>query len=113
MSIRNLIAAVAVAAALPTTFAQSGPASLRGEAWYPAVSPAQVRQDVTAYAGAGPAMPALDFVGGEVGDVPHQHQYMAQNELKLRAMGHRGMGMSSRVGVQSPQEIKQYNGAGG
>lgn len=113
MSIRQLIVAAAVAATLPAAFAQTGPGALRGEA-YPAGVATQVRQDLAAYGAKSAWMPDYDFVAGEAGYVPHQHQYMEQNELKARAMGNRGASLpAAGPSVQGPQEIMQYWQAGG
>lgn len=112
MSVRNLIVAAAVAAALPAAFAQTG--ALRGEAWYPDGAPAQLRQDLPAYGARSPVMPDLDYVAGDTGYALHQHQFMEQNELRMRAMGHRGMMTGApAIRPQNPQEVRQYERAGG
>lgn len=114
MDVRKLIAAAAVAAALPMAFAQSGPAPLRGEAWDLAGAPTQARQDLQAYGAKGSGMPDVDFVSGDAGYVPHQHQFMEQNELRARAMGNRGVASTAAgAQVQSRQEVQQYQRVGG
>lgn len=110
MSIRNLIAAAAVAAVVPMAFAQPDPSELRGEAWYPAAVPAQSLQARVPAS----SMPDMDFVAGEAGFIPHQHQLMRLNEMRTRAMGNRGEATpAAEIGVQRAREVEQYSRAGG
>lgn len=113
MNIRKLLVAAAAAAAFPAVFAQAGPGPLRGEAWYLPSAPAQLRPAPEPGANAA-VMPEYDFVAGELGYVPHQHQFMEQNELKARAMGNFGVAPEAgATRVQGPAEIELYLKAGG
>lgn len=114
MTLVKFVAAVAVTVAtLPAAFAQAGPQPVVGEG-YPAGVSTQVRQDLSVFGTASTSMPDYDFVGGEVGYGPHQHEKMAQDELRTRAMGYRGEGSPSEsTRVQSAREIAQYLRAGG
>lgn len=113
MKIRPIIFATAMAATLPAAFAQAGPAAVRGEAGYPGLAVTAARQDSRSEAAASPAMPEYDFVSGDVGYVPHQHQFMERNALRERVMGNRGAA-SQRMftEVQGSREIQQYQQAG-
>lgn len=95
MNIRKTILALSVAAAAaPAAFASSGATWVGGEAGFAehAVAGqrtrAQVQQEFLEFRKHPVTHDGYDFIGGEIGYVPHQHKYVQSNGKKVHADGY-------------------------